>query len=240
MVDLKTFYFVIGDGAKGVFSYTWRVWWHGTSFYVKARNAYFEEFKVSMHGPDAFHPRPGFIVGTDQSAPPSERVLIVERGQFFGSRFSGRPLEGGGLHVMTFRFGAELFEEGLPSAELTKVKQRAEIAARIGRVPGPGEVTDVHLFVTREGQRIPFQEQAEAAGAILGPLKNKHGDVLTGLVSKVSVERNPSPPMSMEAPMNRNDQVRAFGGVIDHDGRLWIIERVVSKRALELEASGSE
>jgi hypothetical protein len=240
MVNLKTLYFVIGDGAKGVFSYTWRVWWHGTSFYVKARNEYLGEFKVSMHGPDAFHPQPGFIVGRDQSAPPSRDTIMVERGRFLGSRFSGRPLEGGGLHVMTFRFGAELFEEGMPSVQVANVKRRAEIAARIGRVPGPGEVTDVHLFVTREGQRIPFQEQAEAADAILGPLKNKHGDILTGLVSKVSLERNPAPHMSMAPPTSPEDRLRGFGGMIDDDDRLWIIEQVVSKQALEREATGPE
>lgn len=240
MTSLKTLYFVVGDGKTGRFSYTWRLWWHGTSFYVKARNDSLGQFKVSMHGPDAFHPRPSFIVGRDQSAPPSKDTLLVDRGRFLGTRFNGRPLDGGGLHVMTFRFGAELFEEGVPGVQVANVKQRAEIAARIGRVPGPDEVTDVHLFVTREGQRIPFQEKAEAADAILGPLKNKHGDILTGLVNKVSLARNPSPHMDMAPPESPEDRLRGFGGMVDDDGRLWIIEQVVSKQALEREASTRE
>jgi hypothetical protein len=29
-------YIVVGDSKAQRYSYVWRVWWHGTSFYIKA------------------------------------------------------------------------------------------------------------------------------------------------------------------------------------------------------------
>jgi hypothetical protein len=36
LTGLKTMYIVVGDSKARRYSYVWRIWWHGTSFYIKA------------------------------------------------------------------------------------------------------------------------------------------------------------------------------------------------------------
>jgi hypothetical protein len=57
VTGLKTMYIVVGDSKAARHSYVWRIWWQGTSFYIKARDAALAEFKVSLHGADAFSSR---------------------------------------------------------------------------------------------------------------------------------------------------------------------------------------
>ncbi len=238
MAELETMYFVVGNSARGIYSHTWRVWWHGTSFYVKARNKEMSPFKISLHGSDELHPDPGFIVGRDQSVPAARDILMVDRGRLLGSRFSGKPMPDGGLLVLSFRFGAELFQEGMPSEHPTGVKKGGGKAASFVPAPDPGELTDVHLFLTRQGMRIPFQEHAQEADALLGPLVNKNEDILTGMAYRVPSGPNPGPVdlYADPSPATEDDRVRGFGTSIGEDGRLWIVERWLSRKALKQES----
>lgn len=238
MAELEAIYFVVGNSSRGIYSHTWRVWWHGTSFYVKARNKAMSQFKISMHGPDESHPNPGFIVGSEQSTPAARHSLVVDRGRFLGSRFSGKPMPDGGLLVLSFRFGAELFQDGMPSEHPTRVREGDRKAASFIPAPGPGELTDVHLFLTRQGMRIPAQEHAQEAGALLGPLVNKNEDILTGMAFRVPSGPNPGPEdlYADPSPTTEDDRVRGFGTTIGEDGRLWIVERWLSRKALMQEA----
>jgi hypothetical protein len=237
MTDLNRIYFVVGDSARNIYSHTWRVWWHGSSFYIKSRNKTMGYFKVSMHGPDERYPDPGFIVGRDQSASVSPDALLVDRGRFLGSRFSGKPMPDGGLLLVTFRFGAELFAEGMPSEHVEHVKDDDKQAALLVPAPAPGEFSGVHLFLTRQGMRIPGQEAAQEANAFLGSLVNKNEDVLTGVGWKWPVEHCPRlEDLQLDPPVNENDRGRGFATMVGDDGRLWIVEKWLSKKAIEKES----
>ncbi|WP_394525594.1 hypothetical protein [Paenarthrobacter nicotinovorans] len=236
MTGLKTMYIVVGDRVTSRYSYVWRIWWHGTSFYIKARDGAFAEFKVSLHGADAFHPEPGFIVGRDQSAAGSATARTVEEGRFLGTRFSGRRVDAEALHVATFRFGAELFTEDVPPSVLPEdVRLHSSIRANIAAAPGVGEVTDVHLFLAKGRPFVLHEAKAKDADAILGPLRNKQDEYLTGLVNKCTLSRNPSPEGLMgPPPSDAGDRVRGFGGTIDPvGGFLWIAEQWLSRKHLE-------
>lgn len=236
MTDLQAIYIVVGDRGTHQYSYTWKIWWHGSSFYIKARDEAFADFKVSLHGADAFHPEPGFIVGRDQSAPKSLERRSVENGRFLGSRFSGRKVADGVLHVATFRFGAELFAGGVAGRPLPgDLKIRPSVAAHIAVKPDEGEVTDVHLYFSKGRPCVQHEEKARAAKAIFGPLRNKQDEYLTGLVNKCSLAKNPPPPGLMAPPpIDEADRIRGFGGTIDPSGDfLWIAEQWLSQRELE-------
>ncbi|WP_146072530.1 hypothetical protein [Arthrobacter sp. 4R501] len=239
MTDLKTMYIVVGDNKNQRYSYVWRIWWHGSSFYIKARDEALAHFKVSFHGADAFHPKPGYIVGRDQSALGAAKSRTVESGRFLGSRFPGREVSDGALHVATFRFGAELFADGVNATPLPDdVKLHPSIAARIAVTPAAGEVTDVHLYWAKGRPYVQHEEKARKADAILGPLRNDQNEYLTGLVNKCSLAKNLSPDGLMgPPPSDEKDRVRGFGGIIDPDGGfLWIAEQWLSRK--HLEASG--
>lgn len=227
---LETMYIVVIDEERGISSYTWRVWWHGTSFYIKARNAALADFKVSLHGPDSFHRKRGFIVGRDRSAKTTSD--IIDRGRFLGSRFSGRDMGNGTLHVATFRFGSELFEEGMPGVPVAPVKIRTSTSARYAPAPSAGMVTDVHLYLSKDRPYVPHQKKAEEANAIFGPLVNTQGEYLTGLGNGCSLARNPTPSdLIGPAPEDDSDRVRGVGVSIDPSGFLWIREQWLSRKA---------
>lgn len=61
-------YFLVIDRRTSVCSYTWRAGTRSTSFYVSPRFTPLAAFKISLHGPDPRHPRPGFKVAIDQRA----------------------------------------------------------------------------------------------------------------------------------------------------------------------------
>ncbi|MDJ0317394.1 hypothetical protein [Arthrobacter antibioticus] len=239
MTALQAMYIVVGDKETHRYSYSWKIWWHGSSFYIKSRDKSFADFKVSLHGADAFHPDPGFIVGRDQSATKPSLSRTLENGRFLGSRFPGRKVADGVLHVATLRFGAELFAEG--SARLTlpsNVKVRPSITAHIAVAPSEGEVTDVHLYLSKGRAYVQHGEKARAANAIFGPLRNTQDEYLTGLVNKCSLARNPSPPgLIAPLPYDEADRVRGFSSTIDPTGGfLWIAEQWLSQKELETEA----
>jgi len=65
-------YFIVADRDRRICSYTWRIGWSGTSFYLKPLHAPLSALKVSLHGP-APRPemRPGFKIGIEEGAAPS-------------------------------------------------------------------------------------------------------------------------------------------------------------------------
>jgi hypothetical protein len=230
---IKKIYILVGSRERAVYSYTWRIWWSGSSFYLKARDAAFADFKVSLHGPDAFHREAGFIVGKDQTATSSSETRTIESGRFLGTRFPGRKLGEGVTHVVTLRFGSELFVEGVPSAPVTHVSDNPSTAAGITAAPGPGRVTDVHLYLSKDAPYFHAEEQARAANALLGPLENNQREFLTGVIQQREVNRNPPPSDLMgPPPIDEEDRVRGFGGVIDPTGFLWIAEQWLSRKTL--------
>lgn len=142
----------------------------------------------------------------------------------------------GVLHVATFRFGAELFAEDTYGPSLPgNIKIRPSVAANIAVRPSTGEVTDVHLYLSKGKPYVQHEVKAREANAILGPLRNQQDEYLTGLINKCSLANNPSPPGLMAPlPLDDTDRVRGFGGTIDPiGGFLWIVEQWISRKQLE-------
>ncbi len=235
MANLKSIYIVVGDRQTNQYSYVWRIWWHGTSFYIKCRNDAFPEFKVSLYGADSFHPEPGFIVGRDQSSSPSPLSRMIDKSNFLGSRFSGRKVADDVLHIVTFRFGADLFAKATTELPFTGPQNiRPSAAARLAVMPLEGEVTDIHLDLSKGKPYVQHEEKARRENAIFGPLRNNQDEYLTGLVNKCSLSKNPSPSeLLVPTPLNETDQVHGFGATIDPKGGfLWIAEQWMSREAL--------
>jgi hypothetical protein len=233
MGGIKKIYVLVGSRERAIYSYMWRIWWSGSSFYLKARDAAFTDFKVSLHGPDAFHQDSGFIVGRDQSASPSLDSRTIEAGQFLGTRFPGQKMDNGAVKVATLRFGSELFREGMPSAPLPNVTEHPRTTAAITAAPDDGKVTDVHLFLSKGRPYFHAEKEARAANALLGPLENNQREFLTGVIQQRDLARNPPPPRLMgPPPEDAADRVRGFGGVIDPEGFLWIAEQWLSRKML--------
>lgn len=233
MSGIKKIYVLVGSRERAIYSYTWRIWWSGSSFYLKARDAAFADFKVSLHGPDAFHREPGFIVGRDQTAPSALDSRTIETGRFLGTRFRGQKVRDGVVKVATLRFGSELFRDGMPSAPLPKVTAHPQTAARITTAPEDGKVTDVHLFLAQGAPYFHAEKEARAANALLGPLENNQNEFLTGVIQQRDLVRNPPPAQLMGPPPEDSaDRVRGFGGAIDQEGFLWIAEQWLSRKML--------
>jgi hypothetical protein len=80
--------FVAGarDGTR--YSHVWRVWAHGTSFYIKPRTVALSSLKLSLHGPDAARGRSGgFKLALDQNA---SNAVVSEGGALIAT-FANLP-----------------------------------------------------------------------------------------------------------------------------------------------------
>lgn len=231
---VKTIYVVVGDKESHIYSYTWRIWWHGTSFYIKARHPSFD-FKVSLHGPDVDHPKFGFIYGLDQSAGGVADSRIAQDGKALGTRFEGTEVLPGVRQVATLRFEDYMFSPGVPSEPFPHdVKAKPENQARFAAAPKPGESVAVHLFLTTGDTEFPNLHVAEQADALLGPLKNESGHTLFAVVSRERLSDHLSYRIPDDlTPQDVEDRVRGFHGGVDESGKLLLAEAWLSKAGLE-------
>jgi len=234
-------YVCVGDRKTNVCGYAWRIGWGRTSFYIKPRYAALGAVKVSLHGPDIRHPRPGFKVDLDASAISAVRTA---EGRFVATEgwlprwFLGRSVKPGVVHVVRFRWTWDLFGPGLRSAPRPGPVKSRDFA---GLVPPPpvGDAIDVDLFVCEKRPYWPNERQARKDRACLGPLRNEAGHYLTGISVKRSVLLHPTPKVALpqQAQVGSN-RVRGVGLAVDEHEVLWVREQWMSKRPFGSEDAG--
>jgi hypothetical protein len=219
-------YFVVSDWSRPICGYTWRIGWGRTSFYAKARYRPLTSLKISLHGPDKRHARPGFKVAIENDA---LAVAHAAGGTVAGDVaheprwFSGCPGEDGSVHAVRYRWTSDLFEEGDPSAPIPR-DIRPTAQGSVIPLPPPGFSADVDIFVTEGSPYWPNEIQARQDNACLGPLRNEADQYLTGISRRRSVVSVPSPASEI-GPVSPDARVRGVESTIDSEGLLWIIER---------------
>lgn len=234
---MSAMYFVVADSERKNRGYTWRIWWGGTSFYVKGRASSLAAFKVSLHGPDTARPRlrPGFKIAMDESAmAKAEAAGAVYCGSvaIAPQWFRGRRIKDGVTHVLTFRTTWDLFAKGIPPAS-NPGELRSGTAGLVIPAPTTFMAADLDLYVSDRKPYWPREAKARRDNACVGPIQNRSGQYLTGVSFRRSALKGDAPELALALKSrSTKDRIRGIGTAVDHRGVLWIIEQWMSPSAL--------
>jgi hypothetical protein len=230
-------YFCAGSRQTNMCSYTWRLWWGRTSFYIKARDqAAFADLKVSLHGPDERHADPGFKIERDiragREVPPPDG-LVIAPADWLPCWFNGYAVADDARHAIRFRFPFGLFRPEYPSAPPPRDVTPRDFAALIPPPTKELSAVDVDIYVSARRPYWPKQRRARRDNACLGPLLNEAGQYLTAVVKHQSMATYPTPKRAQAPrPRGTEDRVRGVGATVGDNGLLWICEQWMSRAAL--------
>jgi hypothetical protein len=230
-------YFVVADSERKNRGYTWRIWWGGTSFYIKGRASSLAAFKISLHGPDPARPqlRPGFKIAMDESAIAKATAAgavhcgsVVIAPQWF----SGRRIKDGVTHALTFRTTWDLFVKNVPPASNPGELPSGTVGLVIP-APATFKAADLDIYVSDKKPYWPREAKARRDNACIGPIQSRAGQYLTGVSFRRSA-LNGDAPVDALALKSRfaKDHIRGIGTAVDDRGVLWIIEQWMSPSAL--------
>jgi hypothetical protein len=231
--------FCVGSREKGIFSYVWRLWWGGTSFYIKPTYSPIAQHKVSLHGPDAKHPKsPWLRFDVDRTAPEDPDTVAITSG--LPLEFAGHAVTNRATHVARLRFPWELFISGRPSGPFPE-EPKKNVFAAIAPAPAPLYATDLDVYISQGRAFWPAETRARRDNAVLGPLVNSAGQYLTAVSVRRSLLKTATPARALAGePDEDSDRVRGVGASVDADGVLWICEQWMSKAALLAAKDGTD
>ena len=217
-------YFCAGSQDQAFFGHVWRLWAHGTSFYLSARAPELADMKYSLHGPD---PRPGmtpaFKLGW--ARPVAGRSALGSG--VLPMLFPGGPVAPGVRHVLRFRFRPDLYDGTVPNGVgVGDVHSRP--ALRIP-LPAPGEVADLDFYVADDAPYL--LPGASEQNAVVGPISNDAGQWLTGVMRRRVELCTPTPTQAFAMPPL--DAADAIRGVWTGNGGCafaWVVEARMSRR----------
>lgn len=224
---LEKVLFFVRDDATPRNSYTWRIWPGGTSFYIKSTAPGFTDMKLSLHGPRPENPGPGpwLKVGPDNSV---EKATGLAAGRWnLPIWFAGREVRPNVRHCVRFRFDWTMFRQGVPSGpDPGEVRRPARAQAGVVRhAPAIGCALDVDLFVSTGGPCWPEEARARPADALLGPIRNRAGQWLTGEIHERRLSRTPTWEQVVAPPLGlKSIVVRGLGIGVDDKQVLWVNE----------------
>lgn len=232
---LEKILFLVRDEGTPCNSHTWRIWPSGTSFYLKSKDPEMDEMKMSVHGPrpDVTGPGPWLKVGRDSSVK-EPRTGAAGRGNlpiWFGGRQMTRDVK----HVIRFRFDWTMFHSKVPSGKNPGDVTRPDRtqAGFVQRAPRLGHAIDVDLYLCERRPYWPNEDQARAANGLLGPIKNKAGQYLTGEVHERALLTTPTPERFRAPLVDPGDPVvRGVGMGLDDSDVLWVNEVALSRIVL--------
>ena len=221
------------DYSTGITSYAWRLWWHGSSFYLVPRWAPLSGAKVSLHGPDESHSTSGFKVGIDSGA--MGRAELAGGTAYIPDRalwFPGREVQPGVTHVVTLRWTPGLFRKGRPSGPNPG---ELPVGSMEHVVPAPAKTyaSDVDIYVCEGKPWWRDEEQARKDNACIGPLRNDADQFLTAVSVRRRLSVKPTPNNArLASPLSESDRMRAVGGGLDDDV-LWLVEQWTSCKRIQ-------
>lgn len=243
-VELRALSFVVTDRDGPEYSrisFNWRIWAHGTSFYLAVRQREMSEMKISLHGPD---PRPGmepvFRLGLDSSFQRQDDVTygaLVVNGSDPGwpIKFTAQMITSKVRRVVRFSYPAEMFGPHAPNGlqvNASKKKRGNDYRQAKFTAPGAGGLY-VDLYIA-EPAVDPYWEDpvlTEQSNAGLGPLVNAAGQSLT-LVAKSVDDPHLHDPNWQDVSnedievMSQSAVVRALVMNKSSTGLLWIREKI--------------
>jgi hypothetical protein len=147
----KGIYVCVGTRQPVKLGYTWRMWWGRTSFYLKPRSSLVGGFKISLHGPDRRHPRPGFKIALDGEPPPEDKVWMEVTDDFLPRWFPGEPSREAASRVVRLRWTSELFAPDIPSGPPAGSVGTGFVGT-LAEPPPPGFATDIDLIVAKHAR----------------------------------------------------------------------------------------
>lgn len=216
---------------------TWRVWSAGTSFYIKTREPGLAESKVSLHGPDPRHARPGFKFGRDTSVV-GRPAAAVNTGDPLPWWFPGKDDANNLTHAIRICVPADTLVGGTPNGgEPGTVRSR--MFAGLLEAPPAGSSAMLDLYVSPGPPEFPNHQQLDQLHALHGPVVNTAGQYLSGVTRIVPDDRLDLSHLQRDTPEPESpaDAARGVQVAIDGDGVLWLVERVLSKAWLGQGAS---
>jgi hypothetical protein len=233
--------FLVGDRALGKWSYAWRVGSGGTSFYVKPLAGWAQDIKISLHGPDTAR---GLTGGYKIEVDSTSADVVKKAGEVARKLtnwpdkqwFSGARVNDDVDLVIRLRFAWDLFTPDATTAPAPKSLRSREFGHLIA-VPERDRAVDVELMVCKSAPWWPNEAQARRDNACLGPVMNKAGQFLTGVVVHREIAAEPSPlvqyePAGQVGGPQLSDRVRGVGAALDARGFLWIHECWLSQAEL--------
>ena len=232
-----TILFLVGDHEPLRYGLTWRIWSRGTSFYIKTREAGLAESKVSLHGPDPLHPRPGFKFGRDASVQ-RELAAAVNLGNPLPWWFPGKQEVNNLTHAIRICVPADTLSDGAPNGG-DPGQVRSRTFAGLLQAPSAGSSAMLDLYISAGAPEFPNRATLDARNAVHGPIQNRVGQYLSGVTRIVPNDRLQFPPIDVPVPTpsSGEDAVRGVRAAIAEDGVLWLVESVLSRAWLR--ASGT-
>ena len=173
--------FLVGSRSTNRYSFTWRIGSRLTSFYIKPLHPALQEIKISLHGPDSRHPRPGYKFELDEKA--SERVqsaggVLMKQVAFEDKQwFPGFAVRPGVDLVLRLRFPWD-FDKSAVSAD-PPPDPKASDHAVLMPTPVRGYAVDVDIYVCHKKPFWPNEEQARKDNAC--PIANTARQSLTAV-----------------------------------------------------------
>jgi len=224
---------VVRNKETGVYSYVWRIGWQRTSFYISPVGSGLGALKVSLHGPDERHPRPGFKWKLDLSHySPEQAVSIWDTSIEPKHWFTGVMVSDTVVHAVRIRMGWETLQRFNPSAPLPSTPRKRDVARYLEDIP-IGYAADIDIYVSSGKPYWPDLAAIKRDNALVPPLRNEANEYLTAIPSKSMILKEPSPDgVQMPAALEPADRIRGVGMAVAEDGLLWAAESITSRRAL--------
>jgi hypothetical protein len=232
--------FLVGSRTTNKYSWSWRLGVGGTSFYIKPIADWAQDIKISLHGPDpARGKRGGYKIALEPRLAEGTRggKALVERNNWPDWRwYPGREVHPAVDLVLRLRFPWDLFDVSASSADIPPPPKARDDAFLIP-APERGYVVDVELFVCHKEPYWPNESKARLDNACLGPLTNKAGQHLTGLVVHHPIDKVASPVVDHSEfgqvdALPLYDRIRGLGTSFDFLEYLWIQEMWLSRSRL--------
>jgi hypothetical protein len=219
---------LVANKDRNVFSFGWRIWAGGTSFYIKCITP-LSPFKLSLHGPDPRHRWHGFKLDLDGPQTASSGYLTAKP-DWLPAIFPGKEVSPDASLAFRLRVPWDVFDQpGPPPPADLPTGQQGYIAV----VPPAPQAADFDFYVSSTAPYWPNRTQAARDNAMLGPLTNESGQHLTVVSYRRNVLITRTPPKVLgRQPANVADRIRGLGGGVDDDGVLWMVEQWLSVSAL--------
>jgi hypothetical protein len=235
----NTILFLVGDREPPRYGLTWRIWSRGTSFYIKTREPGLAQSKVSLHGPDPRHPRPGFKFGLDSSASGAD-AAAVNLGNPLPWWFPGKVEVNDLIHVIRICVPAGTLARGRPNGA-DPGNPRTRTFACLLEAPPEGSSALLDLYLSSGPPDFPIRARLERQKALIGPIVNSAGQHLSGVTRIIASDRLDLSHLAADVPepASPSDAVRGVQIAGDGEGVLWLVERVLSRTWLTTEGTQS-
>jgi hypothetical protein len=238
MNNPRSIKFVVASADRTRWTFAWSLKSHLTSFYVTPLGSGLDALKISLHGSDPRHGKPGYKVEIMPALKDSSRSSVLVKRCNWPDKvwFPGERVAPDVDLVLRLRFTPDLLSRYVSRAPALKTPKPKDDALHVP-APKVGYATDIDVFVCHGAAYWPDEQKAREDNACFGPLENSAGQFMTAEAVHRRVEEKPS-PVSPPGPGRvgniplTEDQVRTVGAAFDENEVLWIQEMLARKSSM--------